>query len=189
MNLPLEMSSVALLARRSFEVTTADLTVGAVSGVLVLVCVLFHYEAMSTISRALFSLRLARRLRVVVVILTMMLAHVCEVWFFGLTYWWLEGYPELGGIEAADLGGALDFIYFSVVTYTSLGLGDMVPHGAIRILMGTEALLGLGLITWTASFAFLEMQRDWAEFRQGAERRTRSASWRERRADRFSKGE
>ena len=29
--------------------------------------------------------------------------------------------------------GALDFIYFSVVNYTTLGFGDLIPRGPIRI--------------------------------------------------------
>ncbi len=166
--------------RRSFDITGADFIVGGVAALLALLCVLFHYEVMSTTSMLLFRVRLARRLRIVVVILVMLLSHVIEIWFFGLTYWWLDGYRELGqllDVQSEHLvpqdGGALDFIYFSVVTYTSLGVGDLIPRGAIRILTGTEVLVGLGLITWTASFVFLEMQRDWVEFRLGAERAAR----------------
>ena len=53
-----------------------------------------------------------------------------------------------------------------MTAFTTLGLGDVRPTGAMRILTGAEALLGLSLITWSASFAFLRMQRDWAEFRR-----------------------
>jgi hypothetical protein len=42
-----------------------------------------------------------------------------------------------------------------------VGFGDLVPHGAIRFMTGMEALTGLVMITWSASFTFLEMQRDW----------------------------
>jgi hypothetical protein len=58
-------------------------------------------------------------------------------------------------------GGLFDSVYFSAVVYTTLGLGDVVPHGAIRFMAGTEALTGFLLITWSASFTFLEMQRFW----------------------------
>lgn len=172
----------ALLAareRRAFEVSTADLTVGLVAAALAVVCVLFHYEVMSSTSRFLARRRGRSRLRIVALILIMLLAHVVEVWFFGLTYWWLEAWPELGrlwdGTDAAGVasaGSALDFVYYSVVSYTTLGFGDLVPSGAMRILTGTEALVGLGLITWTASFAFLQMQLDWAEFGPGRGRAT-----------------
>jgi uncharacterized membrane protein len=38
-----------------------------------------------------------------------------------------------------------------------------VPVGAIRILAGVEALTGLVLVAWSASFAFLQMQRHWKQ--------------------------
>jgi hypothetical protein len=169
---------VAAGERRAFQVSTADLTVGLVAAALAGVCVLFHYEVMSTTSRFLARRRGRSRLRIVAVILIMLLAHVVEVWFFGLTYWWLEAWPELGRLwdgtdaEVASAGSAIDFIYDSVVSYTTLGYGDLVPSGAMRILTGTEALVGLGLSTWTASFAFLQMQLDWAEFGAGRGRGT-----------------
>jgi hypothetical protein len=40
-------------------------------------------------------------------------------------------------------------------------LGDIQPHGDLRFLTGIESLTGLVLITWTASFLFVEMQRFW----------------------------
>jgi len=45
--------------------------------------------------------------------------------------------------------------------FTTLGFGDVIPYGAIRFMTGMEALTGLVLITWSASFAFIEMQRHW----------------------------
>ena len=95
----------------------------------------------------------------------MMVAHVIEVWIFALCYWFLESWPQLGGFAGTFDEGALDLVYFSATVFTTLGFGDIVPTGPMRILVGTEALVGLGLITWTASLAFLEMQRDWAEYR------------------------
>ena len=52
-------------------------------------------------------------------------------------------------------------LYFSLVTYTSLGYGDIAPLGPARLLAGIESLIGLGLIAWSASFTYLEMQRHW----------------------------
>lgn len=37
----------------------------------------------------------------------------------------------------------------------------MAPQGAIRFLAGTEALTGFILITWSASFLYLEMEQYW----------------------------
>ena len=152
------------LIRPTFNVTAADVTVGVISGLLAGVCVLFHYEVMSTTSRMLSRVHFPQRLRIVVVILAMLIAHVVEVWIFALSYWGLYPWEQLGTLPGIGPQDALAFVYYSVVTYTTLGLGDIIPVGAIRILTGTEALVGLALVTWSASFAFLEMQRNWAEY-------------------------
>ncbi len=47
------------------------------------------------------------------------------------------------------------------MVYTTVGFGDLVPAGALRMVSSTEALSGLALITWSASFTFLQMQRIW----------------------------
>ena len=57
--------------------------------------------------------------------------------------------------------GLLDCVYFSAVCYTTLGLSDIAPIGAIRFLVGTETLAGFLIITWSASFTFVEMERYW----------------------------
>lgn len=161
---------ITLEGRHSFDVTGAHLIVAVISAFATILTVLFHYEAMSLLSRILLQLKMPRRSRIVLVILGMLLATVVEVWFFGLLYLILDHYPGLSRLHGTLDEGMLDFVYFSVVTYSSLGFGDIVPTGPLRILAGTEGLLGLALITWTASFAFLEMQRDWGEFRRAAPR-------------------
>jgi hypothetical protein len=55
-----------------------------------------------------------------------------------------------------------DAIYFSASVFTTLGFGDLSPVGPIRFVAGTEALTGLVLIGWSASFTYLEMQRYWS---------------------------
>lgn len=52
-------------------------------------------------------------------------------------------------------------VAFLVTLLTTVGYGDMIPLGPIRFLYGTQALVGFVLITWSASFAFIEMQRNW----------------------------
>jgi hypothetical protein len=52
-------------------------------------------------------------------------------------------------------------VYFSAVVYSTLGLGDVLPHGTMRFMVGTEALTGFLLVTWSASFTFMEMERWW----------------------------
>jgi hypothetical protein len=49
----------------------------------------------------------------------------------------------------------------STETYASLGFGDVYPVGVMRLVAGIEALTGLLMIGWTASFTYLEMCRHW----------------------------
>lgn len=55
----------------------------------------------------------------------------------------------------------LGAVYVSAVTHSTVGYGDFVPKGPIRSLLGTEAVSGFLMITWSASFAYLEMARYW----------------------------
>jgi hypothetical protein len=55
----------------------------------------------------------------------------------------------------------MDSVYFSFTTFTTIGFGDITPIGPLKFLTGLEALTGLVLITWTASFLFIEMQKYW----------------------------
>ena len=70
---------------------------------------------------------------------------------------------DWGHLQGNFDGSLLDCVYYSFTTYTTLGLGDIEPHGDLRYLTGLEALTGLVLITWTASFLYLEMTRYWEE--------------------------
>lgn len=140
---------------------TAYVLVAAITSVLLLVCVLFHYESLSVLSRVLLKLPHWHRRRILLLIFSVLALHVAEIWIFGAGYYWLLGQPETGALIAAAPLSFLDHVYFSAVVYTTLGLGDITPMGAIRFMTGTEALLGFVMVTWSASFTYLEMQRFW----------------------------
>src|SRR3546814_19788507 len=63
--------------------------------------------------------------------------------------------------SSTDTLGLLDAVYLSAVTFTTVGFGDLAPVGPIRFLCGMEALSGFVLITWSASFTYLELNRFW----------------------------
>ncbi len=77
----------------------------------------------------------------------------------------------LGRIDGEIEGGGLDFFYFSITTYTTLGVGDLHPRGPLRLIAGVESLNGLVLIGWSASFTYLEMARFWEDGPPGLPRR------------------
>ncbi|MCB9752166.1 MAG: pentapeptide repeat-containing protein [Myxococcales bacterium] len=70
-------------------------------------------------------------------------AFLCIIIGFALAYTALE----LEGSSGAVHGDFLDALYFSVVTFTSLGYGDIRPIGLARLLAGVESLLGVFAIS------------------------------------------
>ena len=94
-------------------------------------------------------------------ILIAIIAHLIEIILFQIAYVWLVPSPGHGEIVGAESIGWSENFYFSAVTYTSLGYGDLTPTGNLRFVATIEALTGLIMIAWTATFAFLVMQRYW----------------------------
>lgn len=88
-------------------------------------------------------------------------AHIVEIWLFATATYFLHLHPEFGQLQGNFNGSFHDSLYFSFSTYTSLGIGDIEPIGLLRFLAGIEAITGLVLISWTASFIFWQMQRSW----------------------------
>jgi len=136
------------------------ITVGLTAGVVV-VCVLVHYETMSALTKWLGRLGTMRRRRMLVLMFVLLSAHVAEIWVFGAGLYGLAQLHGTGAVVGQALRGLPDYVYFSAVVYSTVGFGDVFPVGAVRFLVGTEALTGFALITWSASFTFLEMQRFW----------------------------
>ena len=90
-----------------------------------------------------------------------LLIHTVEILVFGIGYYFLAEPGQFGTLEGNFDGSLNDSMYFSLVTYTSLGFGDILPEGHLRFMTGLETLAGLVLIAWTASFLFLGMQKYW----------------------------
>ncbi|MGA9423117.1 MAG: ion channel [Rhodanobacteraceae bacterium] len=139
-----------------------DLAVVGATVLAVALCVLIHYEALSLLSRHLGHLGVRRRRRVLYGIFGVLAVHVVEIWIFGMAYFLLllagSAFGNIHGLATTSL---FDHVYFSAVTYTTVGFGDVIPAGPVRFLAGTEALCGFVLITWSASFTYLEMDRFW----------------------------
>ena len=109
-----------------------------------------------------FLAKAAATVWIVVLILAMLVAHVIEVWIFGLTYWVLDLWPALGTVEGTFDEGVMDYVYFSVVNFTTLGFGDVLAPDEWRILgslIGANGMLAFGLAT-AALVAFVQAIRD-----------------------------
>lgn len=138
---------------------------------IVALCVLIHFETINILTNTLFSAKRSPRISILFSLFACFFAHVIEVLIFAAGYYFYMqagGFGQLVGGDLAGHGlfgtpstGFIDCIYFSLTCYTSLGFGDLAPTGWLRFLAGVEALLGLLLIAWTASFMYLEMQKHW----------------------------
>ena len=134
-----------------------------VNGALVVAAILIHYEALRLLSTLIPKWPLEHRVKVVSGLLGAMTAHVIEIWVFGFGYFMLVMSGRFGTLAGHYEHTLLDSVYFSFSAYTSLGFGDIYPTGYLRFLAGLETLTGLVLVTWTASFMFIEMQKFWDE--------------------------
>ena len=143
------------------ETLDASWIVGGGPAIVVVICVLIHYEGLRFLSDKLLQFEDHHRRRIVVLILSLLALHIIEIWVFGFAYYFLLSFEELGALVGVDKVTIFDSIYFSATVYTTLGFGDITPQGPIRTLTGTEGITGLTIITWSASFAYLEMARTW----------------------------
>ncbi len=140
----------------------ADWLTGGAAALVVVICVLVHFEGLRLMTDHFPRPRWHPRRRMIFLILAVLFLHVIEIWIFGLTYWQftrLEGFGGLTGAAAA--ASVMDCVYFSAVTFSTLGFGDMYPTGPLRVIAGVEAISGLTLITWSASYTFVEMLKTW----------------------------
>lgn len=136
----------------------------SVTLVLVILCVILHYESLRVMRWAgdwLHRNDAWHRWHLSILILGLLVAHILEVVLFWLAYFWLVDGNDFGAIVGSQSADLAECIYFSFANYSSLGYGDLVPSGPLRFMAGIEALTGLVLIAWTASFMYLQMQRIW----------------------------
>lgn len=80
--------------------------------------------------------------------------HMIEIFVWALAYFFLVPSNELPTLESA--------FYFSAVTFTTLGYGDITLTSDWRLLSGFEAIAGILLIGWTTAFLFAVLQRAWS---------------------------
>jgi hypothetical protein len=117
---------------------------------LMAACVVLHAAgltaAMRWLERSLPALAntYGRRLRLLAVVASWtVMVHLVEIMVWGAYY--------AGGGAMPDLDTAL---YFSAVTYTTVGYGDFVLPATWRLAGGVEALTGILMCGWSTAFFF-----------------------------------
>lgn len=132
-----------------------------ISIVAVFAATALFYECLCFLSR--FTVGTVRKHRTVmfVIVSGIFSAHAAAVFIYTIFYWGLihyAGYEDLvGNVE----DHFLTYLYFSVTTYSSLGIGDVTPVGSMRFLAGVEAINGLILIAWSGAFTYFIIQTMW----------------------------
>ena len=126
---------------------------------LSLVAVGVHYEALVFASAFVKRVAGPARVGVALGVVLALAAHMIEVLLYAAA--WLA-LINAGAVELnVPAPSPIDAVYFSGSVYTSLGFGDIVPVRGGQILVVAEAVTGLVLIAWTASFTFFEMRAHW----------------------------
>ena len=132
---------------------------------LVVLSVILHYEALRLLDWWIRRLKKLHRPGMVLIVLGCFCAHIVEVMVFAVALFLSATRLQLGAIQGVLERHFVDYFYVSISSYTSLGVGDIYATGDLRIIVGVEALIGLMLITWSATFTFLEMKAVWEDRR------------------------
>lgn len=127
--------------------------------IVIVSSVLFHMIASQRLLSRWARRKSLRRWRVASLIVAFIIVHMIEIAFFAIAITILlndGGFGSLQGVDVDDWGSVL---YYSAITYTTVGYGDITPVGDIRLFAAVEALTGMVLVAWTASVIFTVMQR------------------------------
>ena len=79
-----------------------------------------------------------------------LILHLIEIMLWAITYRQL--------VAAGELKSFGEAFYFSIVTFTTLGYGDITLSEQWRILSGVEAVNGILLVGWTTALLFAVIQ-------------------------------
>jgi voltage-gated potassium channel Kch len=72
---------------------------------------------------------------------------------------WAGAYLAL--VPTSELASFEEAVYFSFVTFTTLGYGDITLTEGFRLLSGIEALNGIILVGWSTAMIFSVVQHIW----------------------------
>lgn len=124
---------------------------------LVIVTTVTHAVAMVGVMKSLRLMHARRWVRisaltrvtfVALVVLVMFLATVVESGLWAMTY-----------LAVGALSDFEEAAYFSTVTYTTLGYGDVTMEGRWRLLSAFEAANGIIMFGWTTAVIVAAVQR------------------------------
>ena len=132
----------------------------AVSSILAVLCVVIHGLGLFSLSHALHSETAVERLKRIEplsprgvaftlgIVVAMLALHGIEIWLFSFVY------IGLGAIGAFE-----DALYFSTISYSTVGYSDIHIAAEWRLLGAFESILGMVLLGWSTAFFFRMLGR------------------------------
>ena len=137
------------------------ITAFTVNACIITLVVFIYYEWLRLLNIVVPKLTNKHRLKLLYYVFGILLGHIIEIWLFAFGFIISIQTFHLGHVGGLGQMDLMDYAYYSATIYTSLGFGDLIPKGSVRLLTSMETLTGLTLITWSASFIYLEMQKHW----------------------------
>jgi len=116
-----------------------------------------HYQALRLTAGNFITGRTSA-VRLIIIVVFAFIAHLIEIVVYAVIYKLMTSVAGLGHLAGEFNNRFIEFIYYSAVNYTTLGLGDIWPHGPIRCVTTIEAINGLFLIGWSVTFTYPILQ-------------------------------
>jgi hypothetical protein len=132
----------------------------AVSSVMVLLCVAIHGLGLFSLSKAIRTEASIERLRnidplskrgavfTLVAVVSMLALHGLEIWAFAVVY-----------LMTGAVTGLENALYFSTISYSTVGYNDAHISQDWRLLGAFESILGVFLLGWSTAFFFRMLSR------------------------------
>ena len=131
-----------------------------VSAVRVIVCVVIHGSGLFALASALRTEAAVERLKRVnalsprgvaftlAIVVAMLILHGLEIWAFTLVY-----------LATGAITGLEEALYFSTISYSTVGYNDTHIAEQWRLLGAFESILGMVLLGWSTAFFFRMLGR------------------------------
>lgn len=98
-------------------------------------------------------------LRSIGILILLFFAHIIEILWFSGGFFVAKDLLDLGGFTKPFTPIFRDYFYYSLVTYSTLGLSEFNPVGHLKIITGIESLTGFIMLTWSATFFYSLINR------------------------------
>lgn len=137
------------------------ITATILTSFITVLTILIHYEAINILHGWHGRTPGGPRVKVVAGVFLLFAAHSLEIWLFALGLYVATHVLALGELAGAFDGSARDYLYMSLITYTTVGYGDILPTGDLRTICGFEALTGLLMMAWSAAYTVSRLEGIW----------------------------